>query len=397
MIFSYSAPLLAASTRLPLPSAPALALPYDHMLRQNVYEIVHNKKKLNPKIFLLIGIGGSNMGTLAIHQALFGTLFNEGNPETYFYCIDTIDDLLLAQTVHLVEKVLAQGAHILCNIVSKSGTTLETIANATFFIELIKKYHPDNYHEQIVITTDEGSALYQHAQQEDYTILTIPHNVGGRYSALSAVGLFPLAFLGVSIEKLHEGARNLTENASASASILYNFYRQGINIHDTFLFSPKFYYLGAWYRQLMAESLGKNNQGMTPTISIGSTDLHSATQLYLSGPRDRITTFVTQHTVPSTLHIPATPISELHPNLTHKSITHIQQALYEGTKTAYSLHNRPYMEIIFEGDLTYDLGQFMQFKMQEIILLGQFLNIDPFDQPAVEIYKKETKKLLASL
>jgi glucose-6-phosphate isomerase len=251
--------------------------------------------------------------------------------------------------------------------------------------------------------------LWEQAGAKNIARLAIPKPVGGRFSVLSAVGLFPLATIGVDIVALCEGATSMRNesiaegsHAAISASLLAYFRAQGKTISDNFFFHPELESLGKWYRQLMGESVGKAQSladetvhtGITPTISLGSTDLHSVGQLYLGGPRDKFTTFVyTEHTVDIT--VPAERVfPELIPAITQKSAKTILEAILEGVKIAYQKAELPYMELVMEQIDERSIGAFLQFKMIEMMYLGHLLNVNTFDQPSVEAYKIETKKIL---
>lgn len=388
-------------------------LPFDAALLEKITSVVKEKKHLNPTLLVIIGIGGSNLGTMAVLEALYGTFYNQ-YLEMQVYFVDTVDSDHIADIAQLVEHELSTGNNILINVISKSGNTTETIANFEVFLEILKNHRPYNYHQFIITTTDCGSPLYELSQQEEFTVLDIPEHVGGRYSVFSAVGLFPLCFLGIDSEQLLQGARSGVEIgtqqkfqdnfAAISAILIAAHYRKNRIIHDTFLFSVALEKLGAWYRQLSAESLGKafnrrNEQvaiGILPTISIGSTDLHSVAQLYLGGPDNRFTTFIdvtnnaTNITVPNYQDFEA-----LVPSLQNKQLSTIMNAILQGTKQAYRNDNRPFVSWTLPEKSAFYIGQFMQIKMIEIIYVGYLFNINPFDQPEVEKYKKETKKLLA--
>ena len=189
-----------------------------------------------------------------------------------------------------------------------------------------------------------------------------------------------------------------------SAALIDTHYKRGNIIHDTFLFSVALNNLGAWYRQLSAESVGKAyninkeliNTGVLPTISIGSTDLHSVAQLYLAGPYNRFTTFVFIGNSTTDLYLPEfADFDALVPHIQGKPLTTIMDAILEGTKRAYHNGERPFVSCIIPEKSAYYIGQFMQIKMIEIMYLGYLLNVNPFDQPQVEDYKKETKMILS--
>ena len=388
-------------------------LPSDENLIKTIHATVKAKKALKPTALIVIGIGGSNLGTLAILEALCGKFYNEHH-DIKVYFVDTVDSDYINDIAQFVEHELARGKNIIINVISKSGTTTETIANFELFLEILKKHRPSNYHNFIVTTTDENSALWNLAHDENFTQLAIPKNVGGRYSVFSAVGLFPLCFLDIDIDDVCAGAQHgfmasthkkMTKNPAAlSASLIAAHYQQGMVIHDTFLFSVALSSLGTWYRQLSAESVGKAynkenqliNTGVLPTISIGSTDLHSVAQLYLAGPYNRFTTFISVEQNQSDMILPDYKEFEtLVPKIQTKPLSCIMNAILEGTKKAYFNDNRPFVSVTLPEKSAYYIGQFMQIKMIEIMYLGYLLNVNPFDQPQVESYKKETKKILS--
>jgi glucose-6-phosphate isomerase len=390
----------------------SINLPFDEDLLETVEATVKDKKALNPKTLVVIGIGGSNLGTIAVLEAIRGKFYNEHH-EVSVYFVDTVDSDHIHDIAELVEHELETGNNILLNIISKSGITTETIANFEIFLEILKNHRPYNYHQFIVATTDKNSALWKFAQEEKCARLAIPETVGGRYSVLSAVGLFPLCFLDIEVEKLQAGAQqgfadsteiNLAQNyAALSAAVIATHYNRGLIIHDTFLFSVALESLGGWYRQLSAESLGKaydrNNQpintGVVPTISIGSTDLHSVAQLYLAGLRNRFTTFVAVGKNNTELRLPDYQEFEpLVPHIQTQSLSTIMNAILEGTKRVYQEDKRPFVSVNIPEKSAYYIGYFMQMKMIEIMYLGFLLNVNPFNQPQVENYKKETKSIL---
>ncbi len=191
--------------------------------------------------------------------------------------------------------------------------------------------------------------------------------------------------------------------AAQSALVAYQCYQHGQMVHDTFVFNPELESLGKWYRQLLGESLGKAVQGegdtarvgFVPTVSVGSTDLHSVAQLYLGGPARTLTTFIHANVTAHPHTSPAERVfPDLAPMIAGKTTAEIMEAILQGTKTAYNNQALPFMEIVFDDLTPFELGAFMQFKMMEIMYLGRLFGVDAFSQPAVELYKVETKKIL---
>lgn len=383
--------------------------PFDTSRLAEIKSLIQSKKKLKPCMLILIGIGGSNLGTMAADQGLHA---NENSIPIYY--ADTIDPDMLFPLLASAETALKKGEQILVNIVSKSGKTAETLINASFFIELLRRYRPHDYANYVVVTTEKGNQLWQLASEHSFTTVDIPASIGGRFSVLSSVGLFPLGFSTIDLDQLLAGAQQMTENclrqdeknyAAISAAILFDAYQKGFVIHDFFPFSLDMRALGLWYRQLIAESLGKEfalngskvNVGITPTVSVGSTDLHSMVQLHLGGPRNTITTFVTVSKRFHELQIPEKSlISPLIDYANGQKISTVMNALLEGISRTYQQKKLPFMTINFPEKNAFYYGQFFQWKMIETVYLAYLFNINPFDQPLVESYKKETRAILKS-
>jgi len=382
----------------------------ENLLR--IKDCIKEKSDLNPKYLIVVGIGGSNLGTVAIQEAVLGKLHNQTNPELKILYADTVDTDLISNIISIIEPFLKKGESIIINGVSKSGGTTETIANFEVLVDFLKKYKK-NYQKYVVITTDKDSKFWNFAEKQGFNVLEVPKKVGGRFSVFSSVGLFPLGLLGIDIDLLLEGAKSIREKcldqkikdnpAAMSASLIYQHKRNGKSIHDLFLFSTDLESLGKWYRQLMGESLGKEfnmqnqriHEGITPTVSIGSTDLHSMAQLYLAGPYDKFTTFVKVESNNNSVNTPNNPeYSELVKGIQLKPMEEIMKAILTGVQQAFRKKDRPFMEIILPDKSVYSVGQFMQLKEMEIIYLGYLLDINPFNQPNVEDYKIETKKIL---
>jgi len=287
----------------------SINLPFDDSISKQVKKLVEKKKAMNLDYLVVVGIGGSNLGTIAIQQAILGRLYNEKDPSLKVLYADTVDADQMYDIISIIEPVLKNNGHVLLCGISKSGGTTETIANFEVLVDLLESYE-QHASDCVVIITDDQSKLWYHAQNNGYDVLTIPKKVGGRFSVFSSVGMFPLAMLGIDIEKLRSGAQDMIKQcmsediknnpAAMSALLIYYHSINKKNIHDLFLFSTDLESIGKWYRQLMGESIGKEYDrqgkkvytGITPTVSIGSVDLHSMAQLYLGGPFDKFTTFV---------------------------------------------------------------------------------------------------------
>ncbi len=373
-------------------------LPKDKQMLRAIEAAVTLKKKLNPKLIVVAGIGGSNLGTIAVQEAILGKQWNLHNEPRILYA-DTVDPDSLQAIIQEMQNVLRQGQQVILNVVSKSGTTTETIANFEVLLNVLKRHRKDA-ERYVVVTTDKDSTLWKLAVKNKFSLLEIPKKIVGRYSVFTPVGLFPLGMLGVNLKELLAGAEWMNEKclaaespAATGASLIY-LHSKKRNIYNNFLFATDLESLGKWYRQLMAESLGKDKKGTTPTVSIGSTDLHSMVQLYLGGPDDKLTNFVTTH-FNNTTKLPFYPeYNALVPNLQKKELNHIMHAILHGTMAAYKKARRPYTETRLDGKNARAIGAFIQLKIIETILLAKLLGVNPFDEPEVESYKKETRRIL---
>lgn len=350
--------------------------------------VVTLPKKQNKGSLVVVGIGGSNLGALAVYQAL--------RPKKKIYFAETLD----ARRLDRIIKKLEHPATYL--IISKSGTTAETIANAAVLLSKKKK------EDKVIAITDEGSKLWAWAKENGFDAIAIPKDVGGRYSVFTAAGLVPLALAGVNIGKFIQGAKDITPKclsfditqnpAAQSALAIWNNWKSGKGIHDTFIFEPDLEGFGKWYRQLTGESVGKMGKGITPTVSIGTTDLHSVAQLYFDGPKDKFTTFISvaDHGKDFTIQSKE-GVDGLVPNLSGKKFSAVLASVLAAVKNTYKKQNLPFAGIELKEVSEESLGALFQMKMIEMMYLGKLMGVNPFDNPGVEAYKEETRKLLESL
>ena len=361
---------------------------------------------------VLVGMGGPGLGAKAVQEAFTGVLHNAHHSPSVFYA-DTVDPVRTDAILQTAEIYLKAEKKLVVIVATQSGGTTETIAGAALFHQLFTTYGVDPV-DHMPLVTNKGSTLDTWGKDHGFTRVLVPRKVGGRFSVFSPIGLFPLAVLGLDIAALVAGSKEFRDaalagsiegNAAAlSAAAIAQHYRAGRNIHVTFLFAPELESLGLWCRQIMAESLGKAtdrdgervNVGITPTIAIGSRDLHSMLQLYMDGPDDKFTTFVriqntNDQTVPGT-----TPFTALVDHLAGQSLQAVTDAIADGVVHAYHERSRPYTVVKLPEVSAETLGAFLQFKMMETMYLGALLNVNPFDQPGVEAYKIETKRLLAT-
>lgn len=362
---------------------------------------------LNPVFdtMLVLGIGGSALG----NKALYSALKTEAELPRKLFVYDNVDPVFLYEILSQInlEKTLV-------NVITKSGTTAETMAGYMIVADIIKRKFPKDYQKRIIITTDkEKGFLRQVINQEGYPGFTVPDNVGGRFSVLSDVGLLSSAFTGIDIKALLKGAKdmreicwnpNIWENpAYLNGLIHFLYYRQGKNISVMMPYSNSLYDLADWYRQLWAESLGKRKDikgreiyvGQTPVKALGTTDQHSQVQLYTEGPNDKVFTFITVEHFKHDYTIP-----NLHPDreevnyLGGKKLSELLNAERLATEIALSKAMRPNANIVFPQIDAYHLGQFIMLYEIQTVFTGKLLCINPLDQPGVEAGKIATYALM---
>lgn len=393
----------------------SLSLPRDMALLEQVNVLSREYGAPDLKYIIVVGIGGSSLGTQAVYEAAFlkPCLLRSKGP--VLYTVEANNPREMENLRLFIKENVEKAKHIVINIVTKSGTTTETMANAAFLLEaMMHKFTEAASLERLVITTDENSVLHEVAREKHIKALTVPKMVGGRYSVFSPVSLFPLALAGINIKELVSGAAeaeeqcfslHLEENpALLGAVITYLSEKKKQNIYNSFYFHPELESLGKWWRQLTAESLGKKtdaegktiNAGITPIVSIGSADLHSMFQLYLGGPKDKITNFVyAEAGQRGRVVVPTnSPLKNASPDIFGKDFYDITHAILAGTLAAYKNEKIPYMETILPDLGEFSLGAYMQIKMIETMLLAKMWNINAFDQPEVESYKNITRGLL---
>lgn len=383
----------------------SINLPFDDQILGKVKELKEKKVSDKLKYIINIGIGGSNLGTKAIYDAKLG-FFDTIQPKRFPKMIfaDTNDPEYLANLSKFLKEEISDTEEILVCGISKSGSTPETVVNFEIVQSVLSQEFGD-ISERIIVITDFESNFWKKAQEKSISTLAIPKTVGGRYSVMSPVGLFPLLAAGIDVEAMRNGARKqrdlalsrdiFNNPAALSAIVLYHHHKNGIGINDNFIFSPALESLGKWYRQLMGESVGKDGQGITPIVSIGSTDLHSLGQLYLGGPKDKITTFISYGNPNEDPQVPAnTLLPNLVDNLENKPASVIMSAILSGIKRTYRNRSLPFAEVVLPKQNEEAMGEFMQFKMFEMMFLGKLMGVNPFDQPNVEAYKRITKNIL---
>lgn len=368
-------------------------------------EALAAKIRKEADVFLCVGIGGSYLGAKAVNTAMnefFNDNFEKGgrkNPVIVF-----AGQNLSADYMNSLFKYL-EGKSVFVNVISKSGTTTEP---AVAF-RVIKKYMEDKYgkdaKDRIIATTDKSrGALKKLADSEGYKTYVIPDDVGGRFSVLTPVGLLPIAVAGHSIKKLVEGARSF-ESLSACDDIMKNpaymyaacrylLYKKGFMVELLSNFEPALHYVSEWWKQLYGESEGKNKKGIFPASVDFTTDLHSMGQYIQDGERKLFETFLMVEKT-SKFAIPTDPANLDGLNfLAGNDLSHANKMAYEGTRLAHLEGGVPNMTITLPELNEFYLGQLIYFYEKAVAISGYMIEVNPFDQPGVESYKKNMFALM---
>ncbi len=375
-----------------------LNLPDDSALLRKIKKLTADQKKNKWQNIVVLGIGGSSLGVSAIKRALLGLLVHKPG----LIVIDNIDP-------DYVNGILSKIniSKSLFVVISKSGTTTEPMALYGIVKQKLTEKHPKNYQKNFIFITDPKKGLLRKiGKKECITMFDIPPKVGGRFSVLSSAGLVPAALAGVDISGLLKGAKTMREAIKSSnpetnpalilAAIQFlSDRKKSKNMTVIMPYSSSLFKIGAWYRQLLAESIGKNiKTGPTPISALGTTDQHSQLQLYNDGPNNKLIVLLR-----ILRHANDPQLGDVLPKeigfLNGKKLSQIIDASYTGTSESLAKNSRPNVTIEIPKVDARHLGMlFMLFEFQ-VALLGLLYKVDAFDQPGVEEGKLITKKLLS--
>jgi glucose-6-phosphate isomerase len=366
---------------------------------------------------VVLGIGGSALGNIALHSALnpatYNLLTDEARPGPRLFVLDNVDPDLFASVMDACE---AHGGlrHTLFNVISKSGETAETAGQFMIIRDALRKALGPSYAANIVAVTDPAKGTMRKiCDAEEFATLPVPDGVGGRFSVLSPVGLFSAAMCGVDVDGLLDGAASmdqlcsrpaLLQNPAAMLAFLLVELggSKGKTNHVMMPYSNALYSLADWYRQLWAESLGKRADragnevfaGFTPIKALGATDQHSQVQLYREGPNDKVFALVEVERFARTVTMPAGLGVAALEYLENRSMADLLYAEKRATEYALTESQRPNLTIRFPKIDAFHVGQFIQLWMVTTAYAGLMLDIDAYDQPAVELGKQATFGLM---
>ncbi|MQA91289.1 MAG: glucose-6-phosphate isomerase [Gemmatimonas sp.] len=364
---------------------------------------------------VVLGIGGSALGTVALRTALLDPFWNELDEEgrdfyPRLYVVDNPDPSTFSALLRRIDVRTT-----LFNVVSKSGGTAETMSQLLVVREKLEEMIGDGYRRHLLFTTDpEAGVLRKLSREEDIAALSVPPKVGGRFSVLSAVGLLPAAMAGIPIGSLLEGAQamdtrcrtdELTENPAGLYAALQYLADTELSapIHVMMPYSDPLRDVADWFRQLWAESLGKaeslsgaeGHVGPTPVKALGATDQHSQVQLYIEGPFDKTITFLIERERSEDVEIPRiySEIPELG-YLGGHSLAELLRIEKEATEAALTERGRMNMTIELPNVDAHSIGELLFLLQVATVYAGALYDVDPLNQPGVELGKQLTYAIM---
>ncbi|HEX6559920.1 MAG TPA: glucose-6-phosphate isomerase [Longimicrobiales bacterium] len=391
-------------------------LPYERAVLHEILPFAERTGQAFDTVVVL-GIGGSALGTLALQHALLAPHWNELSDEQrdYYprlYVLDNVDPTTIGPFLDRIDL-----RRTLFNVISKSGATAETMAQFLIVRERLQRALEDEegYRGHLIFTTDpQKGVLRELANSEAIAVLPVPSDVGGRFSVLSAVGLLPAALVGVDIAALLDGAAEmeercridaLTENPAGLFACLQHAAHEQLNapIHVMMAYTDRLYFVADWFRQLWAESLGKRHaragadvfRGPTPVKALGATDQHSQVQLYMEGPFDKTITFLSAREFASDVEIPKLydDVASLS-YLGGHTLGELLHAELAATRQACAANGRMNMSIELPAVNAHTMGQLLMMLQIATVYAGGLYDVDPFDQPGVELGKELTYALM---
>jgi glucose-6-phosphate isomerase len=358
---------------------------------------------------VVLGIGGSSLGTLCLRDALthmYG-IRQKGVPN--LYVLDNIDPVMIAEVQDVIDV-----HKTLFIVISKSGTTPETMSQYYYFRKVIEKEGLDVQKHMVFVTDPERGVLRDIAREGSIRTFSIPANVGGRFSVLSSVGLLPSALIGIDIRKLLSGARDMrdmflstawTKNLPFQLAVVEHVLntKRGKSMLVMMPYAQQLARFADWHRQLLAESMGKKRNrkgkvvhtGITPINALGVTDQHSQSQLYNEGPNDKMFVYITVDRLGKRIRIPNAGNS--HEGIAYLRDTSFNELLtieQEATALALTKNKRPNLTISLPQIDEEHLGQLFLLFEGATAFLGEMYGIDAYDQPGVELSKQLTKQAL---
>lgn len=363
---------------------------------------------------LILGIGGSALGGIAVTHALLHPYWNmlskeerNGFPRIFF--LDNIDPDQINGLLDILDL-----RKTLVNVITKSGDTTETMAQYMIIKDRLEKELDDDYRKNIIVTTDKKTGiLRQISEQEGYKTFVVPDDIGGRFSVFTAVGLLPFTLVGINIDEIIDGLKDIdqalqnpdiSENIAAQNALVHYLLdtKYGKNITVMMPYSDKLKYVADWFIQLWAESLGKSSTidgntihtGPTPIKAIGATDQHSQMQLFNEGPNNKIINFIRVGEFDTTVEIPQIFQYTGIGYLGGKTMNDLMNAEADSTQASLIDYSRPTITIKMPKINGYYIAQLLYMLEMQTAIAGALYNVNTFNNPSVEQTRNYTYALM---
>ncbi len=342
---------------------------------------VSSKVREHADVFLVLGIGGSYLGSKAVIEAFLPYFKKVEGPEVIFGGINMSSEYLKQLLDYIEDK------DVVVNVISKSGTTMEiSVSFDLVYKKLSERFSEEELKERIIVTTDkEEGKLRKLADLKGYTTFEIPRNIGGRFSVATPAGLLPISVAGINIdmflEGYHDSLLKYMDKAFEYACIRNTLYKENRCVENFVSYEPKFSYFNEWLKQLFGESEGKDNKGILPTSTVYTRDLHSLGQYMQSGKEILFETVIRLEE------------SEII-NYQNSDINKMNFIISESVATAHSKGHTPSNIITLSHFDSKVMGELIYFFLLSAAYSGILLEVNPFDQPGVEAYKSEVRKNL---
>jgi glucose-6-phosphate isomerase len=343
------------------------------------------EKYQNSKFIFVVGIGGSDLASKAIWNALTLHKIDENKPASSagkkIFFLESPDSREYEEVKNFVKNKIINLEEFVLIATSKSGKTAETLEAFHKTFDILSEKFGSSTNERVIVISSPETPLWKLAEENRMEKLAWEGNVGGRFSAFTVAHITILSIAGLDADAYVAGGKEMNEKCNGKmednpavhlAKNIFDSYKKGVDILDFFIFNSELEDLGKWCRQLIAESLGKENKGgeevgITPTVSIGPTDLHSMLQLDLGGPKNKFTLFIRS-------------LEEINGS--------VNESAYENVVKAYEDKGLPFEKYEMPKINEYELGKFMALMMTTTVELAKLLEVNPYNQPAVDEYKK---------
>ncbi len=343
---------------------------------------ISDKVRASCDVFVVIGIGGSYMGSKAVIEAL-SPYYERSKPEIIFIGTD-LDAKYYEETLEYLKK-----KEFFVNVISKSGNTLEPSLAFDLVRQLAEEKYGDKARDRIIVTTDaQNGSLRNLVNEKHYESLVVPSQVGGRFSVFTVVGLLPIAVAGVDIKELLRGASDGMKQLEEAFDYSYrrkDFEALGKTVESFTIYESRFIYLAEWLRQLFGETQGKEAKGLLPVYNLNSRDLHSLGQFLQEGRKQVFETVIS--------------VSQEHSLFIDryaKTLSRINYLVSEAVAMSHEIGNTPSIFIEIKKLDAYNLAKLMQWFIYASIIGALIDGVNPFDQPGVEEYKKMVTSKLES-